>query len=173
MITIFCATNRADSNTKLIAENYQKLVEDQGFDAKIYSFEDLPADFVLAKNYGESPESFSHVMKDLIEPVDRFVFIIPEYNGSYPGITKLFLDTIKPSTWKGKKAALVGVATGRAGNLRGMDHLAAVLNYLKMEVYSNKIPLSSVHEHLYESGILAFDEYNELLTQQIKGFSKF
>ena len=94
MITIFCATNRPDSNTKLIAENYQKLVEDQGSEAKVYSFEDLPSDFILGENYGESPESFSQVMKEMIEPVERFVFVIPEYNGSYPGITKLFLDTI-------------------------------------------------------------------------------
>jgi chromate reductase len=173
MITIFCATNRGDSNTELIAKNYQKLVEDQGSKAIVYSFQDLPKDFILAENYGASPESFSQVLKELIEPVDRFVFVIPEYNGSYPGITKVFLDTIKPSTWKGKKAALVGVATGRAGNLRGMDHLTAVLNYLKMEVYSQKVPLSSVHQHLNESGTISFDEYNEILTEQIKGFLKF
>jgi NAD(P)H-dependent FMN reductase len=173
MITIFCATNRPDSNTKRIAKNYQKLVEGQGSEAKVYSFEDLPSDFMLAENYGESPKSFSQVMKEMIEPVDRFVFVVPEYNGSYPGITKLFLDTIKPSTWQGKKAALVGVASGRAGNLRGMDHLAAVLNYLKMEVYSQKIPLSSIHKHLNESGIIITEEYNDLLNEQIKEFLRF
>ncbi|MCZ4408961.1 NAD(P)H-dependent oxidoreductase [Cryomorphaceae bacterium 1068] len=173
MITIFSATNRSDSNTELIARNYRKLAEDQGFEARVYSFCDLPGDFLLAENYGDSPESFSQVLKEMIQPVDRFVFIIPEYNGSYPGVTKLFLDTIKPSVWQGKKAALVGVATGRAGNLRGMDHLAAVLNYLKMEVYSQKIPLSSVHQHLNESGKIALEEYNDLLSQQIKGFLKF
>jgi len=173
MITIFSATNRTDSNTEIIAKNYQKLTESQGEKAILYSFRDLPTDFVLAERYGESPESFSQVLKEMIMPVERFVFVIPEYNGSYPGITKLFLDTINPGVWQGKKAALVGVASGRAGNLRGMDHLAAVLNYLKMEVYSQKIPLSSVHQHLNESGTIATEEYNELLTQQIKGFLKF
>ncbi len=173
MITIFSATNRSDSNTELVAKNYKKLAEDQGSEAQVYSFRDLPEDFLLAENYGDSPESFSQVLQEMILPVDRFVFVIPEYNGSYPGITKLFLDTIKPGVWQGKKAALVGVATGRAGNLRGMDHLAAVLNYLKMEVYSQKIPLSSVHQHLNESGQIAFEEYNDLLSKQIKGFLKF
>jgi len=173
MITIFCATNRPNSNTKLIAQNYKELAEDQGSEAKVYSFEDLPSDFTLAENYGESPESFSQVLKEMIEPVGRFVFVVPEYNGSYPGITKLFLDTIRPGIWEGKRAALVGVASGRAGNLRGMDHLAAVLNYLKMEVYSQKIPLSSVHKHLDESGKIISAEYNDLLNQQIKEFLKF
>lgn len=173
MITIFSATNRADSNTERVANNYQKLVEDQGSKARVYSFKNLPDDFILTKSYGESPESFSQVLKELIEPIDRFVFVIPEYNGSFPGITKLFLDTIDPSIWQGKKAALVGVATGRAGNLRGMDHLTAVLNYLQMEVYSRKIPLSSVHQHLNENGTIDFSEYRALLTRQINGFLKF
>jgi len=173
MITIFSATNRTDSNTEIIAQNYQKLAEDQGLESEVYSFKDLPEDFLIAEGYGECPESFAQVLKELIVPVERFVFVIPEYNGSYPGITKLFLDTLNPSIWEGKKAALVGVATGRAGNLRGMDHLAAVLNYLKMEVYSQKIPLSSVHQHLNERGEIAFAEYSELLRRQIEGFARF
>jgi hypothetical protein len=30
-----------------------------------------------------------------------------------------------------------------------------------------------VHQHLNESGQIAFEEYNDLLSQQIKGFLKF
>jgi NAD(P)H-dependent FMN reductase len=173
MITIFSATNRTDSNTEIIAKNYQKLIEDQGLEAVTYSFRDLPDDFFFTEGYGECPESFKQVLHDLILPVERFVFVIPEYNGSYPGITKLFLDTLNPKIWEGKKAALVGVATGRAGNLRGMDHLAAVLNYLKMEVYSQKIPLSSVHQHINERGEIAFAEYTDVLNRQLHGFLNF
>lgn len=173
MITVFSATNRIDSNTEIVANNYRKLLEDQGEDAVVYSFKDLPATFFQAEGYGTRPESFSQVLNDYILPVPRFVFVIPEYNGSYPGIAKLFLDTLDPKIWEGKKAALVGVATGRAGNLRGLDHLAAVLNYLKMEVYSQKIPLSSVHEHLNDEGKLSFVEYSDLLKNQINGFLKF
>jgi NAD(P)H-dependent FMN reductase len=173
MMTIFSATNRSESNTENVASFYKKRADRQGLASQVYRFTDLPNDFILTETYGEPPKSFSQIQKTFIEAVDRIVFVIPEYNGSYPGITKLFLDTIHPSIWKGKKAALVGVSSGRAGNLRGMDQLATVLNYLKMEVYSLKIPLSSIEKNIDASGELVNPEYIDLLDQQIEAFSKF
>ncbi len=173
MITIISGTNRPDSNTENIASNIQHLAEKQGIKAINLSLKELPDAFMNPSHYGNPPESFSQILKERIESVDRFIFILPEYNGSYPGIAKLFLDVIHPKTWQGKKAALVGVSTGRAGNLRGLDHFAAVLNYLKMEVYSQKIPLSQVHENLDSDGVLSNPEYTELLTKQIESLKTF
>jgi NAD(P)H-dependent FMN reductase len=84
------------------------------------------------------------LLKDFILPAQKFVFIAPEYNGSFPGILKVFLDAIPPEMNRGKKSALIGVSSGRAGNLRGMDHLTGILNYLGMHVHPNKLPISSV-----------------------------
>ena len=55
---------------------------------------------------------------------------------------KSFFDAIPPDTNRGKKVALVGVSSGRAGNLRGMEHLTGVLHYLSMQVMPNKLPIS-------------------------------
>lgn len=173
MITIFSATNRTGSNTEKVALAYHRIAESQGVDVQVYRFVDLPEDFILAEAYGEPPKSFAQVLTKYILPVERFVFVIPEYNGSYPGITKLFLDTIHPKTWEGKKAALVGVASGRAGNLRGMDHLASVLNYLKVEVLSQKIPLSSIENNLNPQGEFTNDEYEMLLQKQLAALESF
>jgi NAD(P)H-dependent FMN reductase len=41
---------------------------------------------------------------------------------------------------------LIGVSTGRAGNLRGMEHLTGMLNYLNMHVHPEKLPVSSVQD---------------------------
>ena len=58
----------------------------------------------------------------------------------------MLFDTSKShDIWYHKKALLTGVATGRAGNLRGMDHLADILNYLKITVHPNKLPISAVN----------------------------
>ncbi len=72
------------------------------------------------------------------------MFVAPEYNGSFPGILKVFLDAVHPDLNRNKKAALIGVSSGRAGNLRGMEHLTGVLNYLGIHVHPNKVPVSSV-----------------------------
>ncbi len=44
----------------------------------------------------------------------------------------------------GKKAGLIGVASGHAGALRPLDHFTHILHHLKMEVLSSKPKLSNV-----------------------------
>ncbi len=61
------------------------------------------------------------------------------------------------NTWHFKKALLTGVASGRAGNLRGMDHLSDTLHYLKMNVFYNKLPISSVNQVMDTHGNLNAD----------------
>lgn len=173
MMTIICGTNRPNSNSEFIVQKYLELAKQQGVEAIAYSLADLPDDFINASAYGTPPDSFSQILNNIIKPSSHFVFVVPEYNGSYPGILKVFLDTIHPKVWQGKKAALVGVATGRAGNLRGLDHLLGVLHYLKVEVYSQKPLLSSVHEFLDEEGKLVNEEYVHLLSSQITSFKDF
>lgn len=173
MITIVCGTNRPDSNSAKIAEVYVDIAKKQGFEAGVLSMSDLPEDFLDANRYGTTPDSFTQILNNLIEPVSHFVFIVPEYNGSFPGILKVFLDTIPPGVWEGKKAALVGVASGRAGNLRGVDHLLGVLHYLKVEVYSQKPLLSSIHQFLGEDGKLLNEEYLSQMNDQVSRLMKF
>jgi len=167
MITILSCTDRTDSNSKIISEIAAFEADKQGVEASVYSLTDLPDNFFKDAGYGEPPASFKEVLNTFIRPVKQFLFIVPEYNGSYPGVLKYFLDTIHPSEWEGKKACLIGIASGRAGNLRGLDHLTAVLNYLKMEVYSQKPSLSSIHKYLKE-GKLENDEYRDLIQKQIR-----
>ena len=84
-----------------------------------------------------------------LKPASKFIIIMPEYNGSYPGILKLMIDnTDVAKVWWHKKVLLTGVSTGRAGNLRGMDHLTGVLLHLKMIVHPNRLPISVVDKLL-------------------------
>jgi hypothetical protein len=53
----------------------------------------------------------------------------------------------------------VGVATGRGGNIRGLDHVTGVLNYIKVMVHPNKLPLSAVDKIMSADG-----EINDLRT---------
>jgi NAD(P)H-dependent FMN reductase len=74
------------------------------------------------------------------------VFIIPEYNGSFPGILKAFIDCVPPRFFHGKKAGLVGVSSGHAGSLRSMDQFTNVLNYLQVSVLHSKPKLSGIEK---------------------------
>ena len=134
---------------------------------------ELPMDFVFQDSFGKRTEATEALIHEKLVPAERLVIISPEYNGSYPGVLKAFFDGVKPAMWKGKKVALVGVASGRAGNLRGMDHLTHVLHHLKMEVYSNKVPISKVDDLLNGEGRFEDPGTTQVLKDQIQGFLNF
>jgi NAD(P)H-dependent FMN reductase len=147
MYTIISSTNRVGSHTQKVALQYQKLLRDKNVDAKIFTL-------VNFNPLNRSPEFLKNEEEYLI-PATKFIFIVPEYNGSYPGVLKALIDNSDIyKDWNYKKALLTGVATGRAGNLRGMDHLSDTLHYLKMIVFYNKLPISVINKVMDEKGNL-------------------
>lgn len=134
---VISGTNRTGSHTERVAHIYLELLEKKGIHATFFSLKNF--------NPMQRDEAFLSVEKELLIPAQKFIFIIPEYNGSYPGVLKTLIDnTDIRKVWHYKKALLTGVASGRAGNLRGMDHLADTLQYLRMTVHYNKLPISQI-----------------------------
>ncbi len=166
MYTIISGTNRAGSNTLKVAKEYQRLLKEKGIEAGLLSLEGL--------NLLERDKNFERIENDIITPTDKFLFIVPEYNGSYPGALKLFFDTGKShAIWWHKKALITGVSTGRAGNLRGMEHLAGVLNHLKVTVYPDMQPLSVVDKLMDASGKFTDANIVAVINNQLDHFIKW
>lgn len=165
MYTIISGTNRQESHTEEVANEYQRLLSAKGINAGIFSLKDIDP---INRN-----EGFKKMESDILIPSSKFIFIIPEYNGSYPGVLKTMIDYSDiRKTWHFKKALLTGVATGRAGNLRGMDHLADTLHYLKMNVHYNKLPISMVDKVLNPNG--QFEVATEaVINSQLDEYIKF
>jgi len=151
MITVISGTNRTDSETMKFAQHIESLLKDKSDEAiHLFSMMDLPSDFLTNQMYdkGGQAESLGEIQNEVMIPANKFVFVMPEYNGGFPGIVKLFIDACSAraykETFKGKKAALVGVATGRAGNLRGIDHMTSILNHMGTLVMPKQLPISSI-----------------------------
>ena len=151
MTTLVSGTNRDGSNTKILVEAIRDLmVYETKDEVKILDLCDLQG--VDINNSMFSPDRQHPIIRDLqneyILPASKFVFVIPEYNGSYPGILKYFIDACSvreyANNFINKRAFLIGVSTGRAGNLRGLDHLTSVLNYLQTHVHPVRLPVSRV-----------------------------
>lgn len=94
----------------------------------------------------------SDIQDNILLPSRLWVIISPEYNGSYPGILKLLIDALSirryKETFSGKKAVLIGVATGRAGNFRVHGTPDRFAHYLNILVMPNKLPISSVDQYI-------------------------
>ncbi len=148
MNLIISGTNRKHSNSLKVAKFYQKELMKRGEEFEILSLEDLPSDIIVTDLYGKRSEAFAEI-QEKVSAAKVFVFIIPEYNGSYPGVLKVFIDACAfPASFYHKKAALVGVATGKYGNVRGVDHFTGVCNYLRMHVLPLKIHIPLIQTEL-------------------------
>ncbi|MCW3119302.1 MAG: NADPH-dependent oxidoreductase [Chitinophagaceae bacterium] len=164
--TIISGTNRRDSNTYRIALHYQQVMDKKGIEAKLVTLENVNP---LAED-GE----FKRIERDILIPTSKFIFISPEYNGSIPGILKLVIDEADWKTaWRDKKAALVGVSTGRAGNLRGMDHLTSILHHMNIHVLPNMLPISQVDRFLNGNGQVTDTGILAAVEKQIDQFIVF
>ena len=142
---IIVGTNRVGSNSRKVGSYYKSIFLSKGIDAELVTLENFSLD--------PSSPPFVSFQEDHLKPVTKFIFILPEYNGSYPGIFKSMIDiTDIKSCWPGKKALLVGVATGKGGNIRGLEHVTGVLNYLKVNVLANKLPISTVDKLMDADG---------------------
>lgn len=163
--TIIAGTNRVGSNTLKVAKQYQLFFQEKNINPVLYSLESFTS---LTKD-----ENFIETEKNILIPTDKFIFVMPEYNGSFPGIFKLMMDLsdIK-QCWNFKKVMLVGVANGRAGNLRGLDMMTNMCHYMKMAVYHDKLPISSVSHELQND---SFHNENTIIAikNQIEGFIHF
>ncbi|MCB9265300.1 MAG: NAD(P)H-dependent oxidoreductase [Lewinellaceae bacterium] len=151
MITVISGTNRKNSECLKFARLYfEMLKESTEEEVKLLALEHIPYDWFFPEMYTRQAPSLKRLQDEYILPATKFVFVTPEYNGSFPGAVKLFIDacTVRKytSNFKGKKAALVGIATGRAGNLRGMEHLTGVLNFLGTVVMPDKLPISRISD---------------------------
>ena len=147
MFTIVSGTNRKGNQSVKIAKIYKKLLKEKGIEAGLISLEKI--------DVSQQNEALKKLEQEVVIPTKHFIFIVPEYNGSFPGILKMFFDnTSNHKIWGHKDALLTGVSSGRAGNLRGLDHLSDVLNYLKITVHPNKLPISSIEKLVDENGEL-------------------
>jgi chromate reductase len=169
MITILSATNRPNSNSLKIARHYLQLLEKQGVEAKLFSFEQLPHDIAFSEMFSKRTSAFQSILDEYIVPTQKIVIVAPEYNGSFPGILKIFIDATHPDLLRGKKTGLIGVSSGRAGNLRGLDHLTGILHHIGVFVHPNKLPVSSVPTLLDQNGNVADENTIKALEKHATG----
>jgi NAD(P)H-dependent FMN reductase len=164
--TIISGTNRPGSNTIRVAKQYLHLLEEKGVPVQFVSLEGLD---VNSRN-----DQLRKLEKEVLIPTRKFIFVVPEYNGSFPGVLKAMIDnTDIENVWWGKKALLTGVSTGRAGNLRGMEHLTGVLHYLKMNVHHNKLPISVVNKLLNGTKDIEDPVTLKVMGEQLDEFIRF
>lgn len=174
MITIIAGTNRSNSISSQLAAEYQALLAAHNTPSQILDLSELPVDFIFSALYSNTGKNqvFNEITAKL-QLSEKFVFIVPEYNGSFPGVLKAFIDGMDyPNPLRDKKAALVGISSGVQGASLALSHLTDILNYLGMHVLAQKPRLAKIEESMTESS-LKNKLYIQLLEEQVDALLRF
>ncbi len=180
MITVISGTNRHNSEALHFAKYYTSLLTSKTDElVQLLSLESIPHDWFHPGMYekGAQSPSLAALQDQYILPAKKFLYVIPEYNGGFPGVLKLFLDACSIREYKasfsGKKAALVGVASGRAGNLRGIEHLTGILHHVGTIVMPQILPISSIENLMDNDGNITNAGTLTAIERQVDAFIKF
>lgn len=136
-------------------------------EVEILDLEKLPSDFLFSALYENSGTNKEfNTFQDITKKSKRFVFVIPEYNGSFPGVIKSFIDGLEyPSPFKGKIAGLVGISSGVQGATLALSHMTDILNYLECNVLAIKPKCTSI-ESKFINEKLNDDLFLDLIIKQ-------
>jgi NAD(P)H-dependent FMN reductase len=173
-ITIICGTNRNQALSKEISLVYQDLLNEMEVTSVILDLGDLPPDFIETALYDKAGknEAFNPFRAQMKE-TQKMVFIVPEYNGSFPGVLKAFIDGLEyPGTFKNKKCALVGLSSGTQGGGLALSHLTDIFNYCGMHVMALKVKLARIEAN-FKDGVITNKLYEDLLREQASDFVQF
>lgn len=174
MITIIAGTNRKNSKSRVVSNIYQGILSGLGEESTILDLANIPADFIVSALYENSGKNSDfNKYRQAIERSSKFVFIVPEYNGSFPGVLKAFIDGLKyPDSFIGKKCALVGISSGAQGGGLAVSHLTDIFNYCGMHVLALKPKLARIEANTSDERVTN-DLYQELLETQARQLIEF
>jgi chromate reductase len=173
-IVLISGTNREDALTRIITDVYADILKELSVESEIIDLQHLPEDFAFTALYGNAGknEEFNR-FRTIMAESKKFVFIVPEYNGSFPGVLKTFIDGLKfPHTFTNKKCALVGLSAGIQGAGLGLSHLTDIFNYCGMHVLALKPKLSHIEDNMI-NGQITNKLYKDLLEAQASQLLEF
>ncbi|WP_018344710.1 NADPH-dependent FMN reductase [Cytophaga aurantiaca] len=174
MICVIACTNRPNSNSLKISEYYIKLLEKEGVPCTLIDLNKLPESYLFSALYhNQGKDAIFNAIKKTIAEAEKFVFVVPEYNGSFPGVLKAFIDGLDyPASFKNKKAALLGISSGVMGGSLALSHLTDILNYLGMHVLASKPRITKIEQN-FVGGEIKDAFVKELISAQAKELLRF
>ncbi len=174
MITIVSGTNRKNAVSLYIAKQYQSILLEHGAESSILSLEEIPEDFLnvaLYENVGKNQQF--NLLRTMMNDTKKFVFVIPEYNGSFPGVLKAFIDGLdRGKALTNKKAALVGISAGDQGAGIALSHFTDILNYCGTHVHGYRLRIPGIG-NLMTDKVITNQIYVAKLHKQAANFIDF
>jgi len=151
---------RPQSNTgKALAVIANYMEQQEGLSLEIID----PSEMHIALP-GQGTTDDARHMQQVVREADGVILATPEYHGSYSSVMKLLIDNLGfPSALKGKPVSLLGVAAGRIGAIKAMEHLRSVASHVGALVLPGPVSIASVRNVFDAEGGLVDPDLGEKL----------
>lgn len=172
-ILLISGTNRPASSTLRVARRIAQYYSEAQIRAELLNLEELPLEMFKPEAYKNRPSALEAIQQRVIDAAGLHV-VLPEYNGSFPGVLKYFIDLLKfPESFDRKPVAFVGVASGAWGGLRAVEQMQMVFGYRNAHLYPDRVFISGVASKVAADGTISDAAIDERLSKQVLGFAVF
>ena len=173
MIAVIAGTNRPGSKTLAVARLVQKTLVDNGDQVTFLDLAKLPPDLMAGTSYAAKPDGFETFQEPILA-ARGILTVVPEYNGSFPGILKYFVDMLRfPESLYEKPSGFIGLSSGRWGAIRAVEQLQMIFQYRHAHLYGRRVFISDVGSVINETGNLVDPDLAQRLNTMVCGFSMF
>ena len=170
MILVISGTNRKNSNSIRLARHCQSVLESKGAQTQLLDLAQLPLEVLSPTAYSEKPEGWEP-FQQAVDTAKAIWVVVPEYNGSFPGALKMFIDMLEhPQSLQGLPCAFVGLASGRWGAIRAVEQLEMVFQYRYAHLFNERLFVPAIHNMLDSNDVLTDTELAGLLEQMVSHF---
>ncbi len=123
-----------------------------------------PATMTLALPGDYNAPLVAEELMTRVAMADALVLATPEYHGSYSSVIKAIIDNLGyPSAMADKPVVLLGVASGKIGAVKAIEHLRGVCAHVGAIVLPNPVSIAQVHEVFTDQGICTHPEIAGLI----------
>jgi chromate reductase, NAD(P)H dehydrogenase (quinone) len=172
-ILVISGTNRPGSNALRIARVIEAHYGAVGEPCGLLSLAELTAEVFDPSSYAKKPPKMVELQQRVLDARGLHI-VTPEYNGSFPGVLKYFIDMLKfPESFERKPVAFVGEANGIWGGLRPVEQLQQIFGYRNAHLYPDRVFIPAVGQKLDADGNVTDPSINDRLAKQAAGFAKF
>lgn len=172
-ILIISGTNRPGSSALKVARVLEGHYARAGVATDVLDLVEMPTEAFVPSVYATKPPSVLALQGRVLNAAGLHI-VCPEYNGSFPGVLKYFIDLLKfPESFEHKPVAYVGESSGLFGGLRAVEQLQMVFGYRHAHAYPVRVFIPGVNRLFDGDGNLTDATIDTRLKDQVAGFTRF
>ena len=172
-ILIIAGTNRPNSNALRVARQVQRHYERLAVTHALLSLADLPQEVFQPSSYATKPPAMIDIQQRVLDALGLHI-VTPEYNGSFPGVLKYFIDMLKfPDSFEAKPVAFIGESAGIWGGLRSVEQLQMIFGYRNAYLFPQRVFIPGITKQFNAAGDFTDAAIDERISTQANHFARF